>query len=128
MKPISIQNKFKVFNDQWQPHRIAKVDDMQVLLAKIAGSFVWHSHKEEDELFYVQKGTLIMRFRDSKNPQKEWSETVKAGEIIVVPKGIEHCPTTFENEEVQLLLFEKLSTKHTGEVTSELTKSTYPDI
>ena len=128
MKPINIKDKLEVFNQHWQPHRIAKVDNMQVLLAKISGTFVWHSHKEEDELFYVQKGTLIMQFRDSQNPENAWSETVQAGEIIVVPKGMEHCPTTFENEEVQLLLFEKLSTKHTGEVTSELTKNTYPDI
>lgn len=128
MKPINVKEKLNVFNKQWQPHRIATVDDMQVLLAKVSGTFIWHSHKDEDELFYVQKGTLIMRFRDPSNPQKEWSETVTTGELIVVPKGVEHCPTSLDNEEVHLLLFEKLSTKHTGEVTSELTKNTYPDI
>jgi len=128
MKPIDVKEKFKLFSEHWQPHRIAHVDNMQVLLAKVAGTFIWHSHKEEDELFYVQKGTLIMHFRDPSNPEKKWTETVQAGEIIVVPKGMEHCPSTLDNEEVHLLLFEKVSTKHTGEVTSELTKKTYPDI
>jgi len=128
MKPINILQKFEKFTKQWQPHRIARVDDMQVILAKISGEFVWHSHKNEDELFYVQQGTLIMRFRNANDPENEWSETINEGEIIVVPKGMEHCPTTLDGEEVHLLLFEKLSTKHTGEITSTLTKKSYPDI
>jgi mannose-6-phosphate isomerase-like protein (cupin superfamily) len=79
-------------------------------------------------LFYVQKGVLEMRFRESANPQKEWSETVNEGEIIVVPKGVEHCPTTREGEEVHLLLFEKQNTAHTGEVQHEKTQTEYPKI
>lgn len=128
MKPINIQEKYTKFTKQWHPHQIATVDDMQVILAKISGEFVWHSHKEEDELFYVQKGVLEMRFRKSGNPKKEWSEIVNEGEIIVVPKGVEHCPTTAEGEEVFLLLFEKLSTSHTGDVQHEKTQSAYPKI
>lgn len=128
MKPINIKEKLAQFKKQWHPHQIAIVDDMQVLLAKVSGEFVWHSHKDEDELFYVQKGTLEMRFRESTNPSNHWSEIVCEGEIIVVPKGIEHCPTTAEGEEVQLLLFEKISTAHTGEVTHEKTQTEYPKI
>lgn len=128
MKPINIEEKYSKFSKQWHPHQIATVDDMQVILAKISGEFVWHSHKDEDELFYVQKGILEMRFRESENPSKEWSEIVNEGEIIVVPKGVEHCPTTREGEEVHLLLFEKLSTAHTGEVQHEKTQSEYPKI
>lgn len=128
MKPINIQEKYTKFSKQWHPHQIAIVDDMQVILAKISGEFVWHSHKNEDELFYVQKGVLEMRFRESINPEKEWCEIVQEGEIIVVPKGVEHCPTTKEGEEVHLLLFEKLSTAHTGEVTHEKTQTEYPKI
>lgn len=128
MKPINIQEKYTKFSKQWHPHQIAIVDDMQVILAKISGEFVWHSHKNEDELFYVQKGVLEMRFRESINPEKEWSEIVQEGEIIVVPKGVEHCPTTKDGEEVHLLLFEKLSTAHTGEVTHEKTQTEYPKI
>lgn len=120
-KPINIKEKLSRFSDHWHPHQIAVVDDMQVLLAKISGEFVWHAHQDEDELFYVQKGTLLMHFRDR-------VETVKEGEIIVVPKGVEHCPKTLDDQEVQLLLFEKLSTKHTGEVMHEKTRTAYPKI
>jgi len=128
MKPINIKKKYGKFNKQWHPHQIATVDDMQVILAKISGEFVWHSHKDEDELFYVQKGRLEMRFRESSNHEKEWSEFVNEGEIIVVPKGIEHCPTTAEGEEVHLLLFEKQNTAHTGDVVHEKTQTAYPKI
>lgn len=121
MNPINIQEKFTKFSAQWHPHRIAIVDDMQVILAKIQGEFVWHQHDEEDELFYVQKGTLEMHFRDK-------VEIVNEGEIIVVPKGVEHCPKTRDGEEVHLLLFEKLATKHTGDVDHEKTQTEYPNI
>ena len=94
---------------------------MQVLLAKIKGEFVWHAHEDEDELFQVVKGTLYMQFRDR-------TEVVNEGEIIVVPKGIEHNPTTKNNEEVHVLLFEKLSTAHTGNVKHERTQTVYPKI
>jgi mannose-6-phosphate isomerase-like protein (cupin superfamily) len=97
------------------------VDEMQVLLAKIQGEFVWHSHEEEDELFQVLKGTLYMQFRDR-------TVTVKEGELIVVPKGVEHCPATMNNEEVQLLLFEKSTTAHTGKVQDKRTQNHYPKI
>tara|TARA_R100000935_G_scaffold13736_5_gene27618 strand:+ start:44317 stop:44724 length:408 start_codon:yes stop_codon:yes gene_type:complete len=135
MKPINIKEKFTKFNKQWYPHQIAVVDDMQVILAKVQDEFVWHKHEEEDELFYVQKGTLEMHFRTSvqlnvqnANEAKEWVEIVKEGELIVVPKGVEHCPKTQNGEEVHLLLFEKLATKHTGEVTHEKTQTEYPKI
>lgn len=135
MKPINVKEKLTKFDKQWHPHQIALVDDMQVILAKISGEFVWHSHKNEDELFYVQKGVLEMRFRtpitlstDSSQEYKEWSEIVQEGEIIVVPKGVEHCPTTKEGEEVHLLLFEKQNTAHTGEVQHEKTQTEYPKI
>ena len=121
MKPINIKNKLESFSDHWHPRQIAVVDDMQVILARIKGEFVWHAHEEEDELFQVISGTLYMQFRDR-------TEVVREGEIIVVPKGVEHCPSTKNDEEVQLLLFEKISTSHTGDVEHELTQSTYPKI
>ena len=139
MKPINIKEKYTKFDKQWHPHQIATVDDMQVILAKISGEFVWHSHKEEDELFYVQKGRLEMRFRKALDVTlslskgdttefEEWSEFVNEGEIIIVPKGVEHCPTTAPGEEVHLLLFEKQNTAHTGEVVHEKTQTAYPKI
>lgn len=121
MKPINLKEKHSLFSKQWHPHQIAVVDDMQVILAKIKGEFVWHAHENEDELFQVLKGTLYMQFRDR-------TEVVKEGEIIVVPKGVEHCPTTKNDEEVHLLLFEKLETAHTGAVDHEITQTHYPKI
>jgi len=121
MKAINIKEKFQLVNKQWHPHQVAVVDDMQVILAKIQGEFVWHSHENEDELFQVIKGTLFMKFRDK-------TVTVNEGEFIVVPKGVEHCPATKDGEEVHILLFEKLSTAHTGTVKHEKTQTEYPKI
>ncbi|MGB5818507.1 MAG: cupin domain-containing protein [Saonia sp.] len=121
MKPINLKKKHAAFSKQWHPHQIAVVDDMQVILAKIQGEFVWHAHEDEDELFQVLKGTLYMQFRDR-------TEVVKEGEIIVVPKGVEHNPTTKNGEEVHLLLFEKRNTAHTGNVQHKMTQTHYPKI
>ncbi|WP_104734880.1 cupin domain-containing protein [Hanstruepera ponticola] len=121
MKAINIQDKFSKFSKNWHPHQIALVDDMQVILAKLKGEFVWHKHDNEDELFQVIKGTLYMQFRDR-------TETVNEGELIVVPKGVEHNPMTKNDEEVHVLLFEKLSTGHTGNVQHEKTQTHYPKI
>jgi len=133
MKAINIQQKLSEFKKNWHPHQIAIVDDMQVLLAKIKGEFVWHAHKDEDELFQVIKGTLEIHFRrklsdSSEEYEETWVETVKEGELIVVPKGVEHCPKTIKDEEVHLLLFEKLSTAHTGTTVHEKTVINYPKI
>jgi mannose-6-phosphate isomerase-like protein (cupin superfamily) len=121
MKSINLKQKHSSFSKHWHPHQIAIVDDMQVLLAKVKDEFVWHAHEKEDELFQVLKGTLYMKFR-------ERTEVVNEGEIIVVPKGVEHCPSTMNGEEVHLLLFEKLNTAHTGDVNDELTQTHYPKI
>ena len=119
MKSINLKEKHAEFTKQWHPHQIAVVDNMQVLLAKLQGDFVWHAHENEDELFQVIKGTLYMQFRDR-------TEVVNEGEIIVVPKGVEHNPMTKNGEEVHVLLFEKISTAHTGNVLHEKTQTQYP--
>ncbi len=121
MKPINLKEKHAEFTKQWHPHQIAVVDDMQVLLAKLQGEFVWHAHENEDELFQVIKGTLYMQYRDR-------TEVVNEGEIIVVPKGVEHNPMTKNGEEVHVLLFEKISTAHTGNVQHKKTQTHYPKI
>ena len=121
MKTINLKDKFLKFSNNWHPHKIAEVDNMQVLLAKLKGEFVWHSHEDDDELFQVVKGTLYMQFRDH-------TEIVNEGEIIVVPKGVEHNPMTKNNEEVHVLLFEKSTTEHTGKIQHEKTQTHYPQI
>ncbi len=121
LKTINLKEKHSKFNKHWHPHQIAVVDNMQVLLAKLKGDFVWHAHENEDELFQVLKGTLYMQFRDR-------TEIVKEGEIIVIPKGVEHCPKTKNDEVVEVMLFEKQSISHTGTVIDEKTQTEYPKI
>ena len=109
---INIKDKLNLINDHWNPRIIAELNEQQVKVVKVKGEFVWHDHKNEDELFYVLKGTLIIEFRDKKVELNE-------GEIIVVPKGVEHRPIA--KDEVWILLFEPKNTKHTGDVKHELT-------
>ena len=112
MIPINLKSKFQEFNAQWHPHQIAQIEDMQVLLAKVQGDFVWHKHDEEDELFFVVKGTLLMQFRDR-------TEVVKEGELIIVPKGVEHKP--YAEQECKVMLIEPSGVVNTGEAGGELT-------
>ena len=112
MKPINVKEKLDLFNDLWSPKVIGELNGQQVKLAKVKGEFVWHDHANEDELFYVLKGTLNIEFRDK-------TVALNEGEMLVVPKGVEHKP--FAEEEAWVMLFEPKSTKHTGDVQHELT-------
>ena len=111
---INIQDKFQLINEFWSPKIIGELNGQLVKIAKIKDEFIWHHHENEDELFLVVKGTLFMDFRDR-------TEVIQQGEMIIVPKGIEHRPRT-ENEEVHILLFEPASTLNTGEIENERTK------
>jgi mannose-6-phosphate isomerase-like protein (cupin superfamily) len=114
IEPINLQDKFAKIEKVWTPYIIGELNGQQVKLCKLKDEFVWHSHKDEDELFMVFKGTLLIDFRDGRTVE------VKEGEILIIPKGVEHRPHT-NGEIVFNLLFEPKSTQHTGEVESELT-------
>ena len=114
IEPINIMNKFSLFNEEWTPKIIGELNNQYVKLCKLKDDFVWHSHENEDALFMVFKGTLLMEFRDGRIVK------VKQGEILIVPKGIEHRPHT-NGDIVFNLLFEPKSTLHTGNVENELT-------
>lgn len=114
MNTINILDKFNLFSENWTPKIVGELNGQQVKLAKLKDEFVWHSHENEEELFMVFKGTLIMEFRDR-------VETIKEGEMLIVPKGVEHFPRTENGEEVWVLLFEPAVTKHTGTVEHEKT-------
>ncbi len=114
IKAINISEKFSHFDDLWKPHIIGELNGQYVKLCKLKDEFVWHSHENEDELFMVFKGTLLMDFRDGKTVE------VKEGEICIVPKGVEHRPRT-NGEVVYNLLFEPKETKHTGNTVHEKT-------
>ena len=114
IEPINIMNKFSLFNEEWTPKIIGELNDQYVKVCKLKDDFVWHSHENEDELFMVFKGTLLMEFRDGRIVE------IKQGEILIVPKGVEHRPHT-NGEVVFNLLFEPKTTLHTGDVENELT-------
>ena len=114
IEPINIMNKFSLFNDEWTPKIIGELNNQYVKVCKLKDDFVWHSHENEDELFMVFKGTLLMEFRDGRIVK------VKQGEILIVPKGVEHRPHT-NGDIVFNLLFEPKTTLHTGDVENELT-------
>ena len=115
MEVVNLSQKFEMFNDHWSPKIVGELNGQHVKLAKIKGEFVWHSHEEEDELFMVFKGQLTMHFRDK-------TVLVNPGEFLIVPKGVEHLPEV-KGEEVHLLLFEPVATRHTGEVVHEKTNN-----
>ena len=86
IRSINIAEKFSLFEKLWTPHIIGELNGQYVKLCKLKDEFVWHSHENEDELFMVFKGTLLMDFRDGRTVE------VKEGEILIVPKGVEHRP------------------------------------
>jgi mannose-6-phosphate isomerase-like protein (cupin superfamily) len=117
IKSINIAEKFSLIEKLWTPHIIGELNGQYVKLCKLKDDFVWHSHEKEDELFMVFKGTLFMDFRDGSTVE------VHEGEILIVPKGVEHRPHT-NGDIVFNLLFEPKETLHTGSVESEKTVKT----
>ena len=116
---INLAEKLARFDDRWNPRIIADLNDSHVKLAKVQGEFVWHQHADEDELFLVLQGTLTIELRDG-------AVTIGPGEMVVIPKGVEHRPVA--PEEVHLMLIEPKGIRHTGDVESELTVHEYSRI
>jgi mannose-6-phosphate isomerase-like protein (cupin superfamily) len=114
IESINVMKKFSLFDEKWTPKIIGELNNQQVKICKLKDDFVWHSHENEYELFMVFKGTLFIDFRDGRTVE------VKKGEILIIPKGVEHRPRT-NGEIVFNLLFEPKTTLHTGNVESEMT-------
>jgi mannose-6-phosphate isomerase-like protein (cupin superfamily) len=112
MEAINVARKLGQFDEYWKPKVIAELNGQQVKLVKFQGPFVWHHHEREDELFWVLNGRLRMEFKD----REVWLEP---GELIVVPRGVEHRPVA--DEEVHVALFEPATTLNTGNVVNERT-------
>lgn len=112
MEPIKILEKFKLFDTYWDPKVVAELNGQYVKLVKFKGEFIWHTHENEDELFYVIKGKFTMNFRDK-------TVEVKEGEMLVVPRGIEHKSSA--EEEVWVMVFEPVTTLNTGNVNNDFT-------
>jgi mannose-6-phosphate isomerase-like protein (cupin superfamily) len=112
MEKINLTQKFHLIKDHWSPKIVGEVDDVYVKLVKFQGEFIWHLHEAEDELFYVVKGTMVMRL-------KSGDVTVEEGEFIIIPRGVEHMPLAVE--EVHVMLIEPKTTLNTGNIESERT-------
>ncbi len=112
MEKVNLLEKFGRFHEQWSPKIAAELNDSYVKLARLQGEFVWHQHEHEDELFLVVKGRLVIRLRDGEI-------TLEEGELVVIPRGVEHMPVA--EEEVWVMLLEPKTTRNTGNVTNERT-------
>lgn len=110
---VNINEKLSIINDYWNPRIAGELNGQEVKLVKFKGEFVWHHHDYEDEMFLVIDGSFKMEFRDK-------TVDIKAGEFIIVPRGVEHRPVA-ENE-VSVMLFEPANTLNTGNVKSDLTQ------
>jgi len=112
MEKINLKDKMAVISDHYKPRVAGELNGQMVKLVKFQGEFVWHHHDNEDELFYVVKGSFDMQLRDK-------TITINEGEFIIIPRGVEHRPVA--HEEVEVMLFEPASTLNTGNVENELT-------
>lgn len=113
MNRITLTEKLGLFSSHWDPKIIAELNGQHVKLAKIKGEFVWHHHEHEDELFLVLRGSFDLHYRDR-------VVTLSEGDLVVVPRGVEHRPVAAE--ECSILLFEPASTVNTGNAGGELTR------
>lgn len=112
METVNFSQKFSLVKDYWSPKIVGELNDSYVKVVKLKGEFIWRHHEQEDELFLVLKGTLRMRFL-------ERDIEVREGEMLIVPRGVEHLPVAAE--EVHVLLVEPKSTLNTGNVKNERT-------
>ena len=113
LAPVNLTEKFALFRDHWSPKIVGELNGQQVKLVKFQGPFVWHKHDDEDELFLVHRGSFRMELRDG-------VVELRAGDFLVVPRGVEHRPVA--DEEVEVLLLEPAGTLNTGDVRNERTR------
>ena len=113
-EPVNLTEKLSLFGDHWSPKVVAGFNGNDIMVVKIKGEFVWHSHPDTDDLFLVLKGRLTIRLRDG-------DVVLNPGELYVVPKGVEHCP--FAEEETHLLLMEPAGTPNTGDPETAVVKT-----
>ena len=119
MEKVNVYDKLSLFYDYWNPRIVGELNGQYVKLAKFQGEFVWHSHQEEDELFYVLEGEFTMEFRDK-------SVLLTKGDFLIVPHGVEHRPVA--EHEVSIMLIEPVTTRNTGDTTNDLTRETLEKI
>jgi mannose-6-phosphate isomerase-like protein (cupin superfamily) len=119
MEKINLNEKLALINEHWKPHIVGDLNSQQVKLVKFQGPFTWHHHDHEDELFLVVKGRFRMEYREGDEAAPERTIWLEPGELVIVPRGVEHRPVA--DEEAHVLLFEPATTLNTGNVENELT-------
>lgn len=115
MQTINLERAFDQVTELWSPKVVGRVNDQYVKVAKVQGELTWHKHDDEDELFQVVKGRLVIQFEGGREV------VLNPGELCVVPKGVMHNPVA--EEECWIVLIETVTTKHTGDVVMERTRS-----
>jgi Cupin domain. len=124
MQKINLQQKLSLINDHWNPRIAGELNGQYIKFVKFKGPFTWHHHENEDELFMVVQGRFRMDYRDeTESDQSIW---IEQGEMIIVPRGVEHCPVA--EEECEVLLFEPASTLNTGNTENEFTRKNLDQI
>jgi len=113
MEKVSLAEAFGSFDETWSPRLAGELNGQAVKLAKADGEFVWHSHADADELFFVHDGRLRIEFREADDV------VLEDGDLLVVPSGTEHRPVA--EPEAEILLFEPSETRNTGDVETEET-------
>ena len=110
MKKTSLDEKFAMIREHWRPKVVAQLNGQELKLVKFEGVFPWHQHEREDEMFLVWRGQMTIEFRDHR-------VTLQAGELCVVPHGVEH--RTMADAEAEVLVFEPAETRNTGNIVDE---------
>ena len=119
MEKVNLSQKFSLVKEHWDPRIAGELNGQMVKLVKFKGPFTWHKHDNEDEMFYVVKGSFNMELRDK-------TITLNEGEFLIVPRGTEHRPNAAQ--ECEVMLFEPASTLNTGDQRNEFTKATLKTI
>lgn len=112
IEKVNLNEKLKLFADQWSPKIVGDLNESYIKLVKLKGEFVWHHHENEDEMFLVIKGRLLIKLRDR-------DINLEEGEFVIIPKGVEHLPVA--DEEAHVLLLEPKTTLNTGNVRGDKT-------
>jgi mannose-6-phosphate isomerase-like protein (cupin superfamily) len=113
IEKVNLSEKFGLFGEHWSPKIAGEVNDSYVKLVKFSGDFVWHKHEDEDEMFLVVKGEIVIKLRDG-------DVRLAEGEFVIIPRGVEHKPVA--DAEAHVLLFEPRTVLNTGDVVNERTR------
>ena len=108
IRKVDLAARFAAISEHWRPRLVGELNGQEVKLAKLQGEFIWHHHADEDELFLVVRGRLRIEIRGQE------TVVLEPGQFLIVPRGVEHRPVA--EEEVELMLFEPVGTRNTGNV------------